>query len=146
MLRYGFRPSKIAFLAEHAWADARVGEWPPNYPEDSRPEYDLAEIRHWLEVFLKRFFASQFKRSALPNGPKVSAGGTMSPRGDWRMPSDASPAAWLAELEHVPEGMSPGWLGLSSSSSSTRTTARRPGRRVAGRGGLPSRRTPSLRR
>ena len=58
-------------------------------------------IRHWLEVFIKRFFASQFKRSALPNGPKVSAGGTMSPRGDWRMPSDASPAAWLAELERT---------------------------------------------
>ena len=56
-------------------------------------------IRHWLEVFVKRFFASQFKRSALPNGPKVSAGGTMSPRGDWRMPRDAKPAAWLAELE-----------------------------------------------
>jgi NAD+ synthase (glutamine-hydrolysing) len=102
VLRFGFRPSKIAFLAQHAWSDASAGEWPPNYPEDNRPEYDLAHIRHWLEVFIKRFFASQFKRSALPNGPKVSAGGTMSPRGDWRMPSDASPAAWLAELENVP--------------------------------------------
>ncbi len=102
VLRYGFRPSKIAFLAEHAWSDAGRGEWPPNYPEDNRPEYALADIRSWLEVFIKRFFASQFKRSALPNGPKVSAGGTMSPRGDWRMPSDANPAAWLAELENVP--------------------------------------------
>jgi NAD+ synthase (glutamine-hydrolysing) len=102
VLRFGFRPSKIAFLTQHAWSDASAGEWPPNYPEDNRPEYDLAHIRHWLEVFIKRFFASQFKRSALPNGPKVSAGGTMSPRGDWRMPSDASPAAWLAELENVP--------------------------------------------
>ena len=74
----------------------------PNYPDERRIAYDLAEIRHWLEVFVKRFFASQFKRSALPNGPKVSAGGTMSPRGDWRMPSDASAAAWLAELESVP--------------------------------------------
>jgi NAD+ synthase (glutamine-hydrolysing) len=102
VLRFGFRPSKIAFLAEHAWSDASVGEWPPNYPVEGRPEYALADIRSWLEVFLRRFFSSQFKRSALPNGPKVSAGGTMSPRGDWRMPSDASPAAWLAELENVP--------------------------------------------
>jgi NAD+ synthase (glutamine-hydrolysing) len=102
VLRFGFRPSKIAFLAEKAWADASVGDWPPNYPEDKRPEYDLGDIREWLEVFVKRFFASQFKRSALPNGPKVSAGGTMSPRGDWRMPSDASATTWLAELEKVP--------------------------------------------
>ncbi len=102
VLRFGFRPSKIAFMAERAWSDAESGEWPPNYPEDLRPEYSLADIRSWLEVFIRRFFASQFKRSALPNGPKVSAGGTMSPRGDWRMPSDAGPAAWLAELENVP--------------------------------------------
>ena len=102
VLRYGFRPSRIAFLAEHAWADADRGEWPPNYPEEKRPEYALEDIRTWLEVFIKRFFASQFKRSALPNGPKVSSGGTMSPRGDWRMPSDASAAAWLDELENVP--------------------------------------------
>jgi NAD+ synthase (glutamine-hydrolysing) len=102
VLRFGFRPSKIAFLAEHAWSDASKGDWPPNYPEDDRPEYSLSDVREWLEVFIKRFFASQFKRSALPNGPKVSAGGTMSPRGDWRMPSDAGPAAWLAELENVP--------------------------------------------
>ncbi len=102
VLRFGFRPSKIAFMAEHAWSNAESGEWPPNYPEDLRPEYSLADIRSWLEVFIRRFFASQFKRSALPNGPKVSAGGTMSPRGDWRMPSDAGPAAWLAELENLP--------------------------------------------
>ncbi len=99
VLRNGFVPSKIAFLAWHAWHDADVGEWPPNYPDDRRIEFDLATIRRWLDVFVRRFFASQFKRSALPNGPKVSHGGTMSPRGDWRMPSDASPAAWLAELE-----------------------------------------------
>jgi len=99
VLRYGYAPSKIAFLAWHAWHDADAGEWPPNYPDDRRIEFDLATIRRWLEVFVRRFFASQFKRSALPNGPKVSHGGTMSPRGDWRMPSDASPAAWLAELE-----------------------------------------------
>ncbi|MCW2768057.1 MAG: synthetase, partial [Nocardioides sp.] len=98
-LRYGYAPSKIAFLAWHAWHDIDAGAWPAHYPEDRRAAYDLGEVRHWLEVFIRRFFASQFKRSALPNGPKVSAGGTMSPRGDWRMPSDASPAVWLAELD-----------------------------------------------
>ncbi|MFN8194091.1 MAG: NAD(+) synthase [Nocardioidaceae bacterium] len=103
VLRFGFRPSKIAFLAWHAWHDAEVGEWPPSFPVERRTSYSLGEVRHWLEVFVRRFFASQFKRSALPNGPKVSPGGTMSPRGDWRMPSDATPAAWLAELERVPE-------------------------------------------
>jgi NAD+ synthase (glutamine-hydrolysing) len=103
VLRRGSRPSRIAFLAWHAWRDAAAGEWPPGYPEDRRPSYGLGEVRHWLEVFVRRFFSSQFKRSALPNGPKVSPGGTMSPRGDWRMPSDAAAAAWLAELENVPE-------------------------------------------
>ncbi|GAA4716668.1 NAD(+) synthase [Isoptericola chiayiensis] len=104
-LRFGMRPSKIAFLAWHAWRDASVGDWPPSYPHDERSAYDLATIRRWMLVFYRRFFASQFKRSALPNGPKVSAGGTMSPRGDWRMPSDASAAAWLREVEeNVPEG------------------------------------------
>jgi NAD+ synthase (glutamine-hydrolysing) len=99
VIRRGHRPGRIAFLAWHAWHDANMGEWPPGFPDERRVAYDLPEIRHWLEVFVKRFFASQFKRSALPNGPKVSAGGTMSPRGDWRMPSDASAAAWLADLE-----------------------------------------------
>ncbi len=102
VLRRGYRPTKIAFLAWHAWHDATAGEWPPGFPDDRRPAYQLSEIRHWLEVFCRRFFASQFKRSALPNGPKVSAGGTMSPRGDWRMPSDAAATAWLADLERVP--------------------------------------------
>jgi NAD+ synthase (glutamine-hydrolysing) len=102
VLRRGHRPSRIAFLAWHAWRDAEAGEWPTGIPEARRVAYDLPTIRHWLEVFVRRFFASQFKRSALPNGPKVSPGGTMSPRGDWRMPSDAGPAAWLAELENVP--------------------------------------------
>jgi NAD+ synthase (glutamine-hydrolysing) len=102
VLRRGYRPSKIAFLAWHAWHDAASGEWPPGFPEQSRPSYTLDEIRRWLEVFCTRFFASQFKRSALPNGPKVSAGGTMSPRGDWRMPSDAAATTWLAELGNVP--------------------------------------------
>jgi NAD+ synthase (glutamine-hydrolysing) len=99
-LRYGFRPSKIGFLAWRAWGDVGEGEWPPNFPEAGRVAYDLPEIRHWLEVFCKRFFAfAQFKRSALPNGPKVSAGGSLSPRGDWRAPSDSQAGPWLRDLE-----------------------------------------------
>jgi NAD+ synthase (glutamine-hydrolysing) len=99
-LRHGFAPSKIAFLALHAWGDAAKGAWPPGFPAERRGAYDLATIRHWLEVFLRRFFAfSQFKRSAMPNGPKVSAGGSLSPRGDWRAPSDGNANAWLAELQ-----------------------------------------------
>ena len=102
-LRFGFRPSKIAFMAQHAWSDCERGEWPPGFPDEKRTEYDLSEIRHWLEVFVQKFFAfAQFKRSALPNGPKVSAGGSLSPRGDWRAPSDGNARAWLADLERVP--------------------------------------------
>ena len=105
MLRFGFRPSKIGFLAWHAWRDVEHGDWPPGFPEAKRTAYDLPEIHRWLEVFCRRFFAfAQFKRSALPNGPKVSAGGSLSPRGDWRAPSDGSPDVWLAELEaNVPK-------------------------------------------
>ena len=104
VLRRGSRPSRIAFLAERAWADADRGAWPPGLPEEERVAYDLAAIRKWELVFFRRFFSNQFKRSTLPNGPKVVAGGSLSPRGDWRMPSDASGAAWIAELErNVPE-------------------------------------------
>jgi NAD+ synthase (glutamine-hydrolysing) len=104
VIRRGYHPAKIAFLAWHAWHDLDAGEWPPGFPEDDRVAFDLPTIRRWLVVFVERFFASQFKRSALPNGPKVSSGGTMSPRGDWRMPSDAKGTAWLAEIEaHVPQ-------------------------------------------
>jgi NAD+ synthase (glutamine-hydrolysing) len=105
VLRYGFRPSKVAFLAWHAWSDAERGDWPAGYPVDKRPEYSLAEIRRWLTVFVQRFYSfSQFKRSALPNGPKVSSGGALSPRGDWRAPSDMSARIWLEEIEReVPE-------------------------------------------
>ena len=99
VLRHGFRPSKIAFLAAWAWEDAARGEWPPGFPANRRTAYSREDIRHWMEVFIRRFFAfSQFKRSALPNGPKVSAGGALSPRGDWRAPSDGNAAVWLAEL------------------------------------------------
>ncbi len=80
--RYGLKPSKVLFLAWTAWRD----------------KYDYATLRHWLEVFLQRFFANQYKRSAVPNGPKIVSGGALSPRGDWRAPSDASAAAWLSEL------------------------------------------------
>lgn len=88
--RYGLKPSKILFLAWTAWRD----------------KYSYAELRRWLEVFLTRFFAAQYKRSAVPNGPKIVSGGALSPRGDWRMPSDASAAAWLAELHSAtPEAL-----------------------------------------
>jgi NAD+ synthase (glutamine-hydrolysing) len=101
-LRHGFRPSKIVFLADQAWGDVNKGRWPPGFPEDRRKAYDRETIMAWLEVFLRRFFGfSQFKRSALPNGPKVSAGGSLSPRSDWRAPSDGNAAAWLADLERI---------------------------------------------
>ncbi|MBX9815884.1 MAG: NAD(+) synthase [Sphingomonas sp.] len=99
VVRHGLAPSKIAFLAWHAWRDADAGRWPRGYPAEARRAYDLAEIKGHLERFLFRFFEiSQFKRSALPNGPKVSSAGALSPRGDWRAPSDASARVWLEEL------------------------------------------------
>jgi NAD+ synthase (glutamine-hydrolysing) len=97
--RYGYRPSKIAYLAQHAWSDAARGDWPADTPPHERVAYDMREIVRWLEVFLFRFFqTSQFKRSAVPNGPKVGSGGSLSPRGDWRAPSDATATVWLEEL------------------------------------------------
>ncbi len=97
--RFGFRPSKVAYLALHAWGDCARGSWPALLPEARRNEYGLAEIRRWMEVFLWRFFkTSQFKRSAMPNGPKVGSGGSLSPRGDWRAPSDAEAVVWMEEL------------------------------------------------
>lgn len=99
VLRHGSAPSRIAFLAEKAWAEPSAGAWPAGLPEEERVAYDLATIRRWELLFFRRFFSNQFKRSTLPNGPKVVAGGSLSPRGDWRMPSDASGAAWIAELE-----------------------------------------------
>ena len=99
IIRFGARPSKVAFLAWHAWRDAHHGRWPAEFPEGGRNQYDLATIAHWLERYCQRFFGfAQFKRSALPNGPKVSAGGALSPRGDWRAPSDAVADVWLDEL------------------------------------------------
>ena len=103
--RFGFRPSKIAFLSYSAWGDRTAGVWPILLPESSRNEYDLGTIKRWLDVFLYRFFQiSQFKRSALPNGPKVGSGGSLSPRGDWRAPSDSEAHIWLEELrQNVPD-------------------------------------------
>jgi NAD+ synthase (glutamine-hydrolysing) len=104
LTRYGFRPSKIAFLALNAWSDAARGSWPADIPDDDKRAFTLAEIRHWLGAFIRRFFANQFKRSTLPNGPKITSGGSLSPRGDWRAPSDARADIWLAELEeNVPK-------------------------------------------
>ncbi|MBJ7409657.1 MAG: NAD(+) synthase [Phenylobacterium sp.] len=98
--RFGLRPSKVAFLAWHAWRDVARGDWPENFPAEARNAYDLATIKRWLGVFLFRFFEiSQFKRSAMPNGPKVISGGALSPRGDWRAPSDGNARVWLDELD-----------------------------------------------
>jgi NAD+ synthase (glutamine-hydrolysing) len=103
--RFGYRPSKVAWLAHHAWGDREAGAWPDLIPLERRNEYSLAEIKHWLGVFVERFFhTSQFKRSAIPNAPKVGSGGSLSPRGDWRAPSDSTATAWLDELQHgVPD-------------------------------------------
>jgi NAD+ synthase (glutamine-hydrolysing) len=103
--RYGLKPSKVAFLSWQAWKDVAAGDWPPGFPDDARHAYDLATIKKWLRVFLVRFFElSQFKRTAMPNGPKVISGGALSPRGDWRAPSDATARTWVEELEaNVPD-------------------------------------------
>lgn len=103
--RYGFRPSKVAFLSHHAWHNKTAGLWPEGLKEEQRREYDLATIKKWLQLFLFRFFkTSQFKRSASPNGPKVGSGGSLSPRGDWRAPSDSEAVVWLEELkQNVPD-------------------------------------------
>lgn len=101
-LRFGYRPAKVAFMAWCAWHDRELGGWPP-FPGGERPVYGIADIRKWLSVFLDRFFrTSQFKRSAIPNSPKVGSGGSLSPRGDWRAPSDSDSATWLAALEDIP--------------------------------------------
>jgi NAD+ synthase (glutamine-hydrolysing) len=100
VLRFGYLPSRVAYLAHHAWRDRESGAWPELLPLDRRNQYDLPTIKRWLGVFLRRFFeTSQFKRSALPNAPKVGSGGSLSPRGDWRAPSDATATTWLDELD-----------------------------------------------
>ena len=86
MLRYGYAPDKLYLLARKAFNGV----------------YDNATIRKWLRTFVKRFFSQQFKRSCLPDGPKVG-NVSLSPRGDWRMPSDASARLWLAQCDSLPE-------------------------------------------
>ncbi len=99
--RYGFRPSKVAFLSYSAWVNGETGEWPDGLPNTQRVAYDLPTIKKWLEVFLYRFFkTSQFKRTCVPNSPKVGSGGSLSPRGDWRAPSDSEATVWLDELKN----------------------------------------------
>ena len=101
--RFGYLPSKIAFLAWHAWRDKEIGSW-PDVPLHKRRSYNLREIKRWLKVYLYRFFqTSQFKRSCIPNGPKVGSGGSLSPRGDYRAPSDSEAAAWMSNAEEVPD-------------------------------------------
>ncbi len=101
--RFGYLPTKIAFMAYCAWRDAKQGLW-PDVPPAKRRSYTIGEIRHWLEVYLSRFFqTSQFKRSCVPNGPKVGSGGSLSPRGDYRAPSDSVCAVWIADAARIPE-------------------------------------------
>lgn len=102
-LRFGFRPSKVAFLAHAAWHDRERGRWPEE-EHVARNEYDLAAIKKNLGIFVWRFFkTSQFKRSCVPNSPKVGSGGSLSPRGDWRAPSDSEAVVWLKDLERIPD-------------------------------------------
>jgi NAD+ synthase (glutamine-hydrolysing) len=103
ILRFGYAPAKVAFLAWSAWHDRSQGNW-PDIAEAKRNQYTLVEVKKWLGVFLRRFFQlSQYKRSALPNAPKVGSGGSLSPRSDWRAPSDGEAAAWLSALEDIPD-------------------------------------------
>ena len=102
-LRYGFAPSKIAFLAFAAWGDREQGSWPDG-DSAHREEYHLSSIKQTLKIFVSRFFkGSQFKRTCVPNSPKVGSGGSLSPRGDWRAPSDSESVVWLADVESIPE-------------------------------------------
>jgi NAD+ synthase (glutamine-hydrolysing) len=105
LLRFGYSPPKVAFLAYCAWRDRARGLW-PDIPETSRRQYEIAQIKAYLRIFLTRFFKfAQFKRSCIPNGPKVGSGGSLSPRGDYRAPSDSEAAAWLNQLEMIPDSV-----------------------------------------
>jgi NAD+ synthase (glutamine-hydrolysing) len=101
--RFGYRPSKVAFLSYCCWRDRARGHW-PDVPEIKRNQYTISDIKHWLSVFAWRFFQlSQFKRSCIPNAPKVGSGGSLSPRGDYRAPSDSEATVWLEEIKNIPE-------------------------------------------
>lgn len=101
--RFGYLPTKVAYLAYVAWSDKTKGHW-PDVPAEKRKSYTLKEIKKWLHVYIYRFFKiSQYKRSCVPNGPKVGSGGSLSPRGDYRAPSDGEPDVWLANWKKIPE-------------------------------------------
>jgi NAD+ synthase (glutamine-hydrolysing) len=101
--RFGYLPTKIAFLAYCAWRDKKKGQW-PDVPEHRRNQYTIGEIKHWLQVYLLRFFkTTQYKRSCIPNGPKIGSGGSLSPRGDYRAPSDSEATVWLEDVIKIPE-------------------------------------------
>jgi NAD+ synthase (glutamine-hydrolysing) len=101
--RFGFLPTKIAFLAYCSWRDKTLGFW-PDMPEHKKNEYTIGEIKYWLNTYLHRFFkTSQFKRSCIPNSPKVGSGGSLSPRGDYRAPSDSEATIWLENAHHIPD-------------------------------------------
>ena len=102
-LRFGFLPAKVAFMAWCTWRDRRVGNW-PDIPTDRRNQYAIGDIKKWLAVFVRRFFQfAQYKRSAIPNAPKVGSGGSLSPRSDYRAPSDSEATVWLADVARIPE-------------------------------------------
>jgi len=101
--RYGYLPTKVAFLAYSAWERREKGPW-PDIPEHRQNEYSISDIKHWLLVYLYRFFkTSQFKRTCVPNGPKVGSGGSLSPRGDYRAPSDSEASIWLENAKKIPD-------------------------------------------
>jgi NAD+ synthase (glutamine-hydrolysing) len=103
ILRFGYLPSKVAFLAWSSWHDLSRGAW-PDTPEAKKHRYDIGEIKRWLGVFLQRFFkTSQYKRSCMPNAPKVGSGGSLSPRGDYRAPSDSEATVWISGLADIPD-------------------------------------------
>ncbi len=107
-LRYGFAPTKVAFLALAAWRDRDAGAWPEG-GHVARNQYDLAAIKRNLKIFLDRFFRlSQFKRTCVPNAPKVGSGGSLSPRGDWRAPSDSESVVWMRDADRIPDQAPPG--------------------------------------
>lgn len=102
-VRFGYTPAKIAFMAYCAWRDRTKGAW-PDVPENRRNQYTIGEIKRWMAIFVQRFFkSSQFKRTAIPNGPKIGSGGSLSPRSDYRAPSDSEASAWLKSAELIPD-------------------------------------------
>ena len=124
-LRFGYPPAKIAFLAYLAWHDPTRGAW-PEIPDARRNRYDIVEIKKHLRTFLHRFFKlSQYKRTAIPNAPKVGSGGSLSPRGDWRAPSDGDATAWLSALDAIPDRATPALIRGKRVGSIAREAAQR---------------------